>query len=275
MSIRIALAQLALSTSDVAQNLVMAGDAIRSAAASGAQLIVLPELTNSGYAFKNLEEARQNCCEIDGPEISNWIDLAKGLRVVLIAGVGIKEGQTLSNCSVIIDQSGLLGIYTKAHLFGNEPDFFTAGDMAPLVVDTELGRIGTMICYDLEFPEWVRVAMLAGAQLLAIPTNWPDTGLPEVATPMEVVRAQAAASQNKIVIAACDRTEDENGIVWVSASAIIDFNGYIQGAAIGKGAQIVLADVDLPSDDVIGSRNSIRNDRRSDLYRKWLYLEGD
>jgi len=275
MSIRIALAQLALSTSDVAQNLVMAGDAIRSAAASGAQLIVLPELTNSGYAFKNLEEARQNCCEIDGPEISNWIDLAKELRVVLIAGVGIKEGQTLSNCSVIIDQSGLLGVYTKAHLFGNEPDFFTAGDMAPLVVDTELGRIGTMICYDLEFPEWVRVAMLAGAQLLAIPTNWPDTGLPEVATPMEVVRAQAAASQNKIVIAACDRTEDENGIVWVSASAIIDFNGYIQGAAIGKGAQIVLADVDLPSDDVIGSRNSIRNDRRSDLYRKWLYLEGD
>lgn len=274
MSIRIALAQLALSTSDVTQNLARAEAAIRSAAASGAQLIVLPELTNSGYAFRNLEEARQNCCEIDGPEISNWIDLAKGLRVVLIAGVGIKEGQTLSNCSVIIDQSGLLGVYTKAHLFGNEPDFFIAGDMAPLVVDTELGRIGTMICYDLEFPEWVRVAMLDGAQLLAIPTNWPDTGLPEVATPMEVVRAQAAASQNKIVIAACDRTEDENGIVWVSASAIIDFNGYIQGAAIGKGAQIVLADVDLPSDDVIGSRNSIRNDRRSDLYRKWLYLDG-
>ena len=275
MSIRIALAQLALSTDDVAQNLVRAGDAIRSAAASGAQLIVLPELTNSGYAFKNLEEARRNCCEIDGPEISNWIDLAKELRVVLIAGVGIKEGQTLLNCSVIIDQSGLLGVYTKAHLFGNEPDFFTAGDLAPLVVDTELGRIGTMICYDLEFPEWVRVAMLDGAQLLAIPTNWPDTGLPDVATPMEVVRAQAAASQNKIVLAACDRTQNENGIAWVSASAIIDFNGYIQGAAKGKGAQIVLADVELPTDDVIGPRNSIRDDRRSDLYKKWLYLERD
>ena len=273
MSIRVALAQLSLSTADVAQNLARAEVAIRSAAASGAQLIVLPELTNSGYAFKNLDEARQNCSEIDGPEIFNWIGLAKELRVVLVAGVGIKEGETLSNCSVIIDQSGLLGVYTKAHLFGNEPDFFKAGDLPPLVVDTELGRIGTMICYDLEFPEWVRVAMLDGAQLLAIPTNWPDTDLPEVATPMEVVRAQAAASQNKIVIAACDRTENENGITWMSASAIVDFNGYIQASARGKGAQIVLADVDLPTDDVIGPRNSIRKDRRSDLYRKWLYLE--
>ena len=269
MSIRIALAQLALSTADVAQNLVRAEDAIRSAAASGAQLIVLPELTNSGYAFRNLEEARQNCCEVDGPEISNWIDLAKELRVVIIAGVGIREGEALSNCSVVTDRSGLLGVYTKAHLYGNEPDFFTAGDLAPLVVDTELGRIGTMICYDLEFPEWVRVAMLDGAQLLAIPTNWPDTGLPVVATPMEVVRAQAAASQNKIVIAACDRTQNENGIAWVSASAIVDFNGYLRGAAKGKGAQIVLADVDLPMDDAIGPRNLIKADRRIDLYQRF------
>ena len=273
MSLKIALAQLALSTADVAQNLARAEDAIRSAAARGAKVIVLPELTNSGYVFKNLDQARMNCCAIDGPEISNWIALAKELHVVLIAGVGIKEGDCLFNCSVIIDHSGLLGVYKKVHLFGNEPDFFTAGDLPPLVVDTEHGRIGTMICYDLEFPEWVRVAMLDGAQLLAIPTNWPDTGLPEVATPMEVVRVQAAASQNKIVIAACDRTESENGVTWVSASAVVDFNGYIQGAAKGKGAQIVLADVDLPTDDVIGPRNSVRKDRRRDLYREWLYTE--
>ena len=128
MSIRIALAQLALSTADVPQNLARAEAAIRSAAASGAQLIVLPELTNSGYAFRNLEEARQNCCEIDGPEISNWIALAQELHVVLVVGVGIKKGRILSNCAVIIDRSGLLGVYTKAHLFGNEPDFFTAGE---------------------------------------------------------------------------------------------------------------------------------------------------
>ena len=273
MSLKIALAQLALSTANVAQNLARAEEAIRSAAASGAQVIVLPELTNSGYSFRNLDEAWLNCCVIDGQEISNWIALAKELRVVLVAGVGIKEGDSLFNCSVIIDHRGLLGVYKKVHLFGNEPDFFTAGDLPPLVVDTEHGRIGTMICYDLEFPEWVRVAMLDGAQLLAIPTNWPDTGLPEVATPMEVVRVQAAASQNKMVIAACDRTEYENGITWMSSSAIVDFNGYIQGAAKGRGAQIVLADVDLPTDDVIGPRNSIRNDRRRDLYRKWLYTE--
>ncbi len=275
MSIRIALAQLSLSTANVEHNLSHADTAIRSAAASGAQLIVLPELTNSSYAFGSIEEARKNCCDVDGPEISHWIELAKELHVVLVAGVGIRDGGALFNCSVIIDRTGLLGVYAKAHLFGKEPEFFTAGDSPPLVVDTELGRIGTMICYDVEFPEWVRVAMLAGAQLLAIPTNWPYTGLPEVAVPIEVVRVQAAASQNKLVIAACDRTESENGISWMSASTIIDYNGHIQGMATDKSAQIVLADVVLPTDDVIGPHNSIHADRRIDLYRKFLYGESD
>ena len=236
----------------------------------GSQLIVLPELTNSGYAFKDLEQARQNSCRIDGPEIAGWILLAKELQIVLVAGVGLKEGNTLFNSSVIIDHTGLLGLYKKAHLFGKEVDFFTAGDQAPLVVDTAIGRIGTMICYDLEFPEWVRIAMLDGAQLIAMPTNWPDLGMPHALTPMEVVRVQAAASQNKIVIAACDRTQDENGVSWMSASAIIDFNGYIKGAAKDRSAQIVLADVELPTDDVIAPGNSVRADRRTDLYKNWL-----
>jgi len=138
------------------------------------------------------------------------------------------------------------------------------------VVDTAIGRIGTMICYDLEFPEWVRIAMLDGAQLIAMPTNWPDFGMPHAVTPMEVVRVQAAASQNKIVIAACDRTQDENGVSWMSASAIIDFNGYIKGAAKDRSPQIVLADVELPTDDVIAPGNSVRADRRTDLYKNWL-----
>jgi predicted amidohydrolase len=275
MSIRIALAQLSLSTASVVQNLSNAESAIRSAAASGAQLVVLPELTNSSYAFKSVEEARNNCCELDGPEISHWVDLAKELQIVLVAGVGIREGTALFNCSVIIDRRGLIGVYAKTHLFGNEPDFFTAGNLPPLVVDTEIGRLGTMICYDIEFPEWVRVAMLAGAQILALPTNWPHTGLPEVDIPVEVVRVQAAASQNKLVIAACDRTESEHGISWMSASTIIDYNGHIQAMATDKNAQIVLADVVLPTDDAIGPRNSIRADRRLDLYRKWLYGEQD
>jgi len=98
---------------DVAGNLEAAEDAIRSAAAAGSQLIVLPELTNSGYAFKDLRQARQNSCSIDGPEIAGWISLAEELQIVLVAGVGLKEGDSLFNSSVIIDHTGLLGSYKK------------------------------------------------------------------------------------------------------------------------------------------------------------------
>jgi len=268
MTIKVAVAQLELTTSSPRQNLERAEAAIREAASNGAQLIVLPELTNSGYAFTDIDQARANCWEIDGPEIQSWIDLARELSIVLVAGVGINNESTLLNCSIIIDSSGVRGLYEKAHLWGNEPDFFARGNTPPLVVDTSIGRIATMVCYDAEFPEWVRIAMLNGAQVLALPTNWPDTGLPVKPTPMEVVRVQAAASQNKMVIAAADRTGEENGVTWVSASTIVDYNGTIQAGVTSRGQEIIYADVELPTDDSIGPRNAIKADRRVDLYGK-------
>ena len=269
MRIKIAAAQLELSVDDPASNFAKSKQAIKEAVKNGAQLVLLPELSNSGYAFKSREQALENCWQIDGPEIREWILLVAELKIVLVAGVGIIDGNTLKNCSVIIDSSGLLGVYTKAHLWGKEPDFFERGETAPLVVQTHLGRIGTVICYDAEFPEWIRYSMLAGAQLLAIPTNWPDTGLPTKPTPLEVVRIQAAASQNKIVIAACDRTGDENGIHWVSSSVIVDSNGVIQSIVSSRGEEIIYSKVELPTDDVIGPRNSIKADRRVDLYQRF------
>ena len=268
MTIRIAVAQLRLSTNSPGENLGRANSAIQAAATNGAQLVVLPELTNSGYAFTSVEEARANCWELDGPEIQSWIDLAHALKVVLVAGVGIRDGDRLLNCSIIIDSTGIRGLYEKAHLWGDEPDFFARGNTLPLVVDTSIGRVATMVCYDVEFPEWVRIAMLDGAQILALPTNWPDTGIPASPTPMEVVRVQAAASQNKLIIAAADRTGEENGITWVSASAIVDYNGLIQSRVSGPNEEIIYADLELPDDDSIGPRNSIKKDRRSDLYSR-------
>ena len=269
MRIKIAAAQLELSVDDPASNFTKSKQAMREAAKNGAQLVLLPELSNSGYAFKSREQALKNCWHIDGSEIRELELLVAELNIVLVAGVGIIEGNTLKNCSVIIDSSGLLGVYTKAHLWGKEPDFFERGETPPLIVQTHLGRIGTVICYDAEFPEWIRYSMLAGAMLLAIPTNWPDTGLPRNPTPLEVVRIQAAASQNKMVVAACDRTGDENGIHWVSSSVIVDSNGVIQSIASSRGEEIIYSDVELPTDDVIGPWNSIKADRRVDLYKRF------
>ena len=175
------------------------------ASQSNAQLVVLPELVNSGYMFNNLDEVRERATTLDGAVIQGWVELAKDLRIIIVAGLALYVENKFLNASVVLDESGLRGWYAKAHLFGDEPKFFQPGNSTPLIVDTSIGRIATMVCYDIEFPEWSRLAMLKGAQLIALPTNWPKLGDVLNSPPLEVVKSQANASMNKVVVAAADR----------------------------------------------------------------------
>ena len=266
---RIAVCQLPIDIENPEENITMANAAILEASSRGANLVILPELTNSGYVFHALSELEERATTLDGSIVKEWISLAGKLNLVLVAGLAIKYEGNFYNVSVIIDSSGLRGWYKKVHLWDDEVDFFTPGDSEPLVVDTAIGRIATMVCYDVEFPEWVRLAMLADATILALPTNWPDGGLPTEPTPLEAVRVQAAASQNKMVVAAADRTLIERGVAWSSTSIIADSDGVIRAIAdrtkINQ-LQILVADVEVPKDRKISPRNDVRSDRRPELY---------
>jgi len=267
--LRIAVCQISLSIESPQSNLHKAASAIREAAALGAKLIVLPELTNSGYAFSDVIEVESRATTLDGVVINEWESLAKELDVVIVGGLAMRENDQIYNSSVIIDSGGFRGWYKKVHLWNDEPDFFTPGTDEPLVVDTKFGRLGTMVCYDLEFPEWARVALFKGVAILAIPTNWPDGGLSTNPTPMEAVRVQATASQNRMVIAAADRTGNERNVKWTSSSVIVDCDGVIQAISDRNRldeTQILIADVEVPTDRKIGPRNDARSDRRPELY---------
>jgi predicted amidohydrolase len=216
-----------------------------------------------------MNEVVASAATLDDELMRNWVEIAKENKVVIIAGINLYESEKYWNASVIIDEGGLVGWYAKVHLFGDEGKFFTPGELPPLVVDTSKGRIATMICYDIEFPEWVRLVMLDEAQLLAVPTNWPWMGQIPTTPPMEVVRVQAAASQNKLVIAAADRSGEERGLSWVSASVITNDEGVIQSIATTS-AQIIYASVSLPTDRVVSDKNDIRGDRRPALYSRIL-----
>lgn len=271
--LRIAVCQLPLNIENLNENIDLANTAIHEAASRGAKLIVLPELTNSGYAFRNIAELEERATTIDGALLKEWVAFAKRLEVVLVAGLAIKESGCFYSSSVVIDSTGFRGWYKKVHLWNDEIDFFTPGKETPLIVDTSIGRIATMVCYDLEFPEWVRMAMLADATILAIPTNWPDSGLPMEPTPLEAVRAQAAAAQNKLIVAAADRTRTERGVAWTASSVVVDGNGVIRVIADRNKLneiQILVADVEVPTDRKISARNDVRTDRRPDLYQKIL-----
>lgn len=266
---RVAACQISLNIENPAENISRANQGISQAISQGAQIIVLPELTNSGYVFTSVSEVQERSTTLDGEIIAQWKEVAHKHDVVIVAGLALSVESRLYNASVIIDKSGLLGWYAKAHLFGEEHQFFKSGEKSPLVVNTAHGRIATMVCYDVEFPEWVRLAMLDRAVLLAVPTNWPNLGQLIHGTPMEAVRVQAAASVNKMVAVAADRSGAERGHSWVSSSVITDFEGNIKAIANRESeddVQILVADVELPTDTSITPKNDVRKDRQPDLY---------
>ena len=272
--LKIAVCQLPLDVEKpVAFNIGLAEEAIVRASALGAKLIVLPELTNSGYVFKDKDEAMSRATTLDGSLVLEWMEIASREKITLVAGLNLLVDGKLRNASVIIDESGLRGHYFKAHLWNDELDIFIPGDNPPLVIDTEFGRLATMVCYDLEFTEWVRLAMLDDAVVMALPTNWPSSGLPAIPTALEAVRVQAAASQNKMVVAAADRCRPERGVIWSSASVIADSDGVLQAIAdpaAGAKIQILVADLEIPTDRKLSARNDARTDRRVHLYRDSL-----
>ena len=267
--VRIASCQLLLDVEDPQACSQAATTSIFNAVSGGAKIIVLPELSNSGYAFKFQHEVEDSATTLDSALIVQWQGIAKENSVVIIAGLNLLEDNKYWNASVVIDSDGICSWYAKVHLFGDEAKFFTAGSKPPLIVQTLYGRIATMICYDLEFPEWVRLAMLQGAQLLALPTNWPIIGQTITSPPMEVIRVQAAASQNKIVIAAADRCGNERGVDWISTSVITSDEGVISAIAKPNDnlqSQIIYSDIELPTDTSITLKNDVRKDRRPSLY---------
>jgi predicted amidohydrolase len=266
----VACCQLAPKIGDLTHNRTLTERAIRRAAFQGAQVVVLPELVQSGYLFADRFEALSLAETTDGPILQLWQALARELNLVIVGGFCERlPGDELANSAAMIDANGLRAVYRKAHLWDAEKDIFTAGDAPPPVVETVHGRLGMLICYDLEFPEWVRLPALAGADLLCAPVNWPDGPRPQTERPAEVLRVQANASVNRMFIAACDRYGHERGVGWVQGSVIVDADGYpLAGPAEQGGEQILLATLNLAEarNKRISARNDLHKDRRPSLY---------
>ncbi|AHC38309.1 carbon-nitrogen hydrolase [Pseudomonas fluorescens] len=268
--LRVVCHQLAPRIGDTHYNRTLTERSIRAAASLNAQVIVLPELVQSGYMFTDLEEAHEASETRDGPTLSLWKSLAQALGIIIVAGFceRLSAGR-VANSAALVEPSGRLTVYRKAHLWDREKLIFTAGDAPPPVVDTAVGRIGMMICYDLELPEWVRLAALAEADLLCAPVNWPDGPRPVGERPAEIVRVQANAAVNRMFIAACDRYGEERGVNWVGGSVIVDADGYpLAGAASQPMEQQWVADLPLAQarNKSISDHNHVHRDRRPGLY---------
>lgn len=269
--VTVACCQLSLAVGAVRANRAAGRAAIERAAGDGAEVVVLPELATSGYVFADESEARRLAELVDGETVSGWVDLARAHRVVIVGGICEldPDAPRPRNSAIIVDPDGVRAVYRKAHLWDRESLFFIPGDVPPPVLDTIHGRLSVMVCYDLEFPEWVRLCALEGAELLCVPTNWPRESRPPGERPVEVVRAQAGASANRMFIAACDRAGAERGVQWVNGTAIVGPDGFPLAGPVGEDrAATILARCALAQarDKRIGPRNDVLADRRPPLY---------
>ena len=278
----VAVAQLALAVGNLDANRRAASAAVAEAATAGARLVVLPELSDTGYVFEDAGEARPLASPASSSAtLREWRSLA-GRHDLVIAGGFCELGPDgkLYNSAAIVDASGTRAVYRKAHLWDAEKEIFTPGGDAPPVVELPFGNVGLMICYDLEFPEWVRLAALSGADLIAAPVNWPASAAPPPSGERcgEVVTAQAAAWSNGVFVAVADRCEIERGVGWVGGSVIVGHRGYPAAGPVCEDRPAVLTaavDLRLARDKRNSERNDLFSDRRPELYtRLWNAGQG-
>ncbi len=267
----IAAVQFGPVIGDPDANRETAARAVQDAAAQGARLVVLPELSDSGYVFTGPDEARGLATRAtDNPTLRQWQKLATAARCAVVGGFcELGDDGLLYNSAALVDESGTRAVYRKAHLWDREKLVFTPGADAPPVVSLPYGRVAVMICYDLEFPEWARLAALDGADLIAAPVNWPVAPCPAGERPAEVVKAQADASVNGVYVVVADRCRTERGVDWISGTVIVGPDGYLMaGPVLADRPAVLVADCDLPAarDKRINSRNDLFRDRRPELY---------
>jgi len=274
--VRIACIQMRPVIGRVEDNVRHSISLIGRAVERGAELIVLPELSNSGYMFNSREEAFALSEAIpDGLTVKAWSEIASRHKLHLVAGICERDGAKLFNSAVLIGPNGYIGTFRKVHLWNEENLYFEPGDLGFPVYHTAIGRIGMAICYDGWFPETYRLAALQGADIVCVPTNWvPIPGQAAGREAMANILAMAAAHSNSIYIACADRVGTERGQPFEGQSLIVGHTGWpVAGPASRDKEEIVIADVALGEARRArnwNAFNQVLRDRRSDLYDEML-----
>lgn len=249
-------------------------EAVRAEAAAGASLIVLPELAVSGYGVD--PEGLDLSSELaDGPTGRLLSTLAQGLDVVIVCGFCERgEDGALYNSAMLVAPGREQVVYRKLHLFDAEKEVFSPGNLGLVCADTELGRIGLCVCYDLRFVEVARGLSLAGADVLAVPTAWVG-GFDKSdgdATGMigQVLGVLVQANLDQLPMVCASQSGGDQGTRFLGSSVIADAFGNAVAGPMGKdeiGA--IRAEMDLErihAARIRSARVQPRADRRTDVY---------
>jgi predicted amidohydrolase len=272
VTIKVAACQIDPKLGEVEANLDLIARAVSEAAAAGSTFTVLPEAAVTGYAFASLSEALPVAREAERIAERTLHGLAETHRMTIVCGTLEPDGDEVFNTALVLLPDGRRYRYRKMHLpFLGVDRFATPGPDAPPVIEVDGLRFGVLICYDLRFPEAARLCALEGADLIALPTNWP-VGVefhPELFAP-------ARANENHCYVLAADRVGTERGTTFMGRSLLVDFDGRVLAEA-GRGEELLTGEIDPPAARATHVRRrpgehewDTIGDRRPGLYERLL-----
>jgi predicted amidohydrolase len=240
--VKIAAVQMEPGLMKNRENLASILGGVSEAAAKQANLVVFPECSLSGYIFHSREEALPFAETVPGPSTEEVASRCRELGVYVVFGLLEREGDRLFNAAVLVGPQGFIAGYRKNHLpFLGVDRFCDMGDRPFKVHQTPVGNIGLHICYDIVFPESSRVMTLMGADILALPTNFPQVRRETLAT--YVVNARAV--ENRVHVVAADRVGSERGYAFAGLSKIVSASGKTLGLASPDKEEIIYGEVSL------------------------------
>lgn len=262
---------------------------IAAAAQSGAQLVLLQELHNGAYFCQHQDVREFDRAEsIPGPSSERLAAAAARHGLVLVASLFERRAAGLyHNTAVVFDADGrLAGRYRKMHI-PDDPGFmekfyFTPGDLGFEPIDTTIGRLGVLVCWDQWYPEAARLMALAGAELLLYPTaiGWdPRDNDAEKARQQEawVLSQRGHAVANGLPVLSCNRVGLEAdpcgqtpGIRFWGHSFVAGPQGEMLARADSTQEELLLADVDLARSEDVRRIWPFLRDRRIDAYQDLL-----
>ncbi len=225
-------------------------------------LIVLPELCTTGYAFNNREEAKTYAEPIpQGKTIQRLISIAKKRDTHIVAGINEKERDNLYNSAVFLSPDGYVGKYRKNHLFNKEKIIFDQGNLKFPIFHIDDIKVGILICFDWIFPEAWRTLVLKGADIICHPSNLVLKNLAHRSIPV-------TAMINRIYIICSNRIGSERNLTFIGGSMIVNPKGTIIHRAPSDKEESFVATINpyKARDKKITERNDVLGDRRPDIY---------
>jgi omega-amidase len=260
---KVAVAQISCVVGGFDANLGKVRDCAASAKKAGSELVVFPEMTDTGYSMPAIQKHARGWNEGATPQLQQ---IAKARSIAIVAGISDRDGDAIFNSQVFVNRDGgIVGKYRKTHLVTATPlDERVCLSPGNEFVSCELDNfnVGLSICYDLRFPEMARTLVVRyGVDVIVNSSAWPMIRAEHLRI---LALARAVENQSYLIIA--NRVGTDDGVTFCGSSLIVDPSGKILAAGSSDREELLQAEI---STDIIADvrrRVPAFQHRRGDLY---------